>query len=183
MIQDEKQESAFELIREEVGLRCGGLLAAVITFRLIVARVGEEDTFRWWPSRLSEAGDLALSAFFRRTWPRQKLLLSLEAAAEAERAELARTPGKVRLSLFRLDPVLDASAEHVLRTLPVERCIALEEHLRQIVDDREPGFAAACEAAAKSVDRGDELASSFAALCHAYSTVDVRQWQPPSLGE
>ncbi len=180
LIDGSEQASAFTLLTEQLEPLCSGITASVVGFRLIVARLGEADVFRWWPSRIHEIGDLSLSPLFPKTWPRQRLLLSLEAARSAETEVLPNGNTPKARTLFRLGPAFDAHAERCLRMLDVDRCMALGRQLTSIAHEPGPDIRALATAARTSVvDENDPIAVFFAELCDSYGDVDPRHWMPP----
>jgi hypothetical protein len=161
------------------------VMVAATTARLIIARLGEADTFRWWASRIWETGDYALRPMFPESWPRQRLILSLQSARAAERAALIELGeyGTGR-SLFWLDPVFDARLDHALRLLDIETSREVGGRLTASSAVRCSDLAGIARIA-QSDSSGtfqQSIIAAVAEICLCYSTVDPARWMPPVVG-
>jgi hypothetical protein len=160
------------------------LLSPVATARLIVARLGETDAFDWWASRVWESGDLALRPLFPITWPRQRLVLSLQAARSAERADLIeRGAWGKSPSLFWLDPILDARFDHNLQLLDIETSREIGDYLADVsaVGVVELGMIGSAVHGIAAVNSDQPIKGKFSEICRRYSCVDTANWAPPFL--
>jgi hypothetical protein len=101
------------------------LQARVLALRVVVSRLGEEDAWRRWNSRVWRA-KIVLEPIFKETWSRQRLVLAVGAA----RVDEARRLGKeidAGGHLFHLEPAFDAALDHAMALLDLDRCMALNE--------------------------------------------------------
>lgn len=101
------------------------LQARVAALRIVVSRLGEDDAWRRWNSRVWRA-KIVLEPIFKETWPRQRLALALAAGRVDETKRLGKEIDAGG-HLFHLEPAFDASLDHAIALLQLDRCTAVNE--------------------------------------------------------